>query len=106
MSVPEIDSVELKRQLDAGEDVVILDVREPHEYEICNIGGHLIPMGEIPARVHELDSARPIVVMCRTGVRSAQIVEWLQQAGFERVANLRGGIHAWADEIDPSIPKY
>ena len=84
----------------------ILDVREPHEYDICNIGGLLIPMNDIPGRVHELDSARPIVVMCRTGVRSAMVVQWLRRSGFERVANLRGGIHAWSDAIDPSIPKY
>jgi len=106
VAVPEMGVKELKRRLDAGEDVVVLDVREPHEYKICNLGGRLIPLGELVARVHELDSAHDIVVHCRTGVRSAQAVEFLQDAGFERVWNLKGGIHAWSDEIDPALPKY
>ncbi len=106
VSIPEVGVKELKRRLDAGEDVVVLDVREPHEYKICNIGGVLIPLGELAARVHELDSARDIVVHCRTGIRSAQAVEFLQDAGFERVWNLIGGIHAWSDEIDSTLPKY
>ncbi len=106
VSVPTITVKDLKRRMDAGDDVVVLDVREPHEYKICNIGGLLIPLGELAARVHELDSARDIVVHCRTGVRSAQAVEFLQDAGFEHVWNLKGGIHAWSDEIDASLPKY
>jgi adenylyltransferase/sulfurtransferase len=106
MRVPEMAVKELKRRLDAGDDVVVLDVREPHEYRICNIGGRLIPLGELAARVHELDSAHDIVVHCRTGVRSAQAVVFLQDAGFERVWNLKGGLHAWSDEIDPTLPKY
>jgi adenylyltransferase/sulfurtransferase len=106
MAVPAIGPKELKRRLDAGDDVVVLDVREPHEYQICNIGGVLSPLGELTARVHELDSARDLVIHCRTGVRSAQAVQFLQDAGFDRVWNLSGGIHAWSDEIDPSIPKY
>jgi adenylyltransferase/sulfurtransferase len=104
--VPTMTVTELKRRLDAGDDVFVLDVREPHERDICHIGGELIPMRQIPARASELDSARDIVVYCRTGVRSAQVVEFLRGAGFKRVWNLRGGIHAWADEIDPDIPKY
>jgi adenylyltransferase/sulfurtransferase len=106
MAVPEIRARELKRRLDAGEEVFVLDVREPHEYRICNLGGTLIPLGELAARVHELDSARDIVVHCRTGVRSAQAVEFLRDAGFERVWNLKGGIHAWSDEVDPGVVKY
>ena len=106
VAVPTVNVKELKRRLDAGDDVVVLDVREPHEYRLCRIGELLIPLGELAARVHELDSARDIVVYCRTGVRSAQAVGFLQDAGFERVWNLAGGIHAWSDEIDPSIPKY
>src|SRR5581483_1709243 len=86
--VPEIQPEELKRKLDAGEDVFVLDVREPHEYQICNIGGHLIPLGDLPRRVSELDTARDIVVHCRSGVRSAKAVGFLQQAGFRKVANL------------------
>lgn len=106
VAVPEIGVKELKRRLDAGDDLLVLDVREPHEYKICNIGGRLIPLGELAARVHELDSARDLVVHCRSGVRSAQAVEFLQDAGFDRVWNLKGGILAWADEIDTSLPKY
>jgi adenylyltransferase/sulfurtransferase len=104
--VPEIQVEELKRKLDAGEDVFLLDVRERHEVAICGLGGHLVPLGELPKRVHELDSSRDIVVHCRSGVRSAKAVAFLRQAGFRRVRNLAGGILAWADRIDRSMPKY
>ena len=106
VKIPEIQPEELKRRLDAGEDVYVLDVREPHEYQICNIGGHLIPLGELPKRVHELDSSREIVVHCKSGGRSAKAVEFLRQSGFKRAANLTGGILAWAAKVDPSLPKY
>ena len=104
--VPEIQVEELKRRLDAGDDLFVLDVREPHEYQICNIKGHLIPLGDLPKRVHELDSSREIVAHCRSGVRSAKAVTFLQQAGFKKVHNLAGGILAWADRVDPKMPKY
>ena len=104
--VPAIQVEELKRKLDAGEDVFVLDVREPHEYQICNLEGHLIPLGDLPKRVHELDSSREIVAHCRSGKRSAEAVEFLQKAGFRKVWNLTGGILAWADRIDPKMPKY
>jgi sulfur-carrier protein adenylyltransferase/sulfurtransferase len=104
--ISEIQVEELKRRLDANEDVFVLDVREPHEYQICNIGGHLIPLGDLPRRVSELDSSREIVAHCRSGVRSAKAVDFLQQAGFKKVHNLAGGILAWADRIDPKMPKY
>jgi adenylyltransferase/sulfurtransferase len=104
--VPEIQVTELKRRQDAGEDIFILDVREPHEYQICNLGGHLIPLGDLPKRIHELDSSREIVVHCKSGARSAKAVDFLRQSGFKRASNLTGGILAWADKIDPSIPKY
>ena len=104
--VPEIQVEELKRRLDAGEDVFVLDVREPHEYQICNIGGHLIPLDDLPKRVHELDSSREIVAHCRSGTRSAKAVNFLRQAGFRKVRNLSGGILAWADRVDPKMPKY
>src|SRR6201997_4683413 len=104
--IPEIEVEELKRRLDAGEDLYILDVREPHEYQICNLGGHLIPLGELPKRVHELDSSREIVAHCRSGKRSAEAVDFLRKAGFRKVINMKGGILAWSDEVDPSVPKY
>jgi adenylyltransferase/sulfurtransferase len=104
--IPEMQVEELKRRLDAGDDLYVLDVREPHEYQICNIGGHLIPLGDLPKRVNELDSSREIVAHCRSGVRSAKAVGFLQQAGFKKVHNLAGGILAWADRVDPKMPKY
>jgi sulfur-carrier protein adenylyltransferase/sulfurtransferase len=105
-SIPEIEVEELKRRLDGGEDLFILDVREPHEYKIANLGGHLIPLNELPKRIHELDSSREIVAHCKMGGRSAKAVQFLRQAGFEKVRNLKGGIMAWADRIDPKVPKY
>jgi adenylyltransferase/sulfurtransferase len=97
---------ELKRRLDAGDDIFVLDVREPHEYQICNIGGHLIPLNDLPGRVHELDSSREIVAHCKMGGRSAKAVDFLRQSGFTKVHNLAGGINAWAERVDPKLPKY
>src|SRR5437899_274818 len=88
--VPEIQVEELKSRLDSGEDVFVLDVREPHEYQICNIGGHLIPLGDLPKRVNELDSSREIVARCRSGARSAKAVDFLRKAGFKKVHNRAG----------------
>ncbi len=106
LQVPEITPRELKSRLDRGEDLYILDVREPHEYQICNLKGHLIPLGELPRRVHELDSSREIVAHCRSGKRSAEAVDFLKKAGFRKIWNLKGGILAWSEEVDPSVPKY
>jgi len=97
---------QLKLRLDRGDDLFVLDVREPHEYQICNIGGHLIPLGDLPRRVNELDTSKEIVAHCRSGVRSAKAVNFLRQAGFKKVHNLAGGILAWADRVDPNMPKY
>jgi sulfur-carrier protein adenylyltransferase/sulfurtransferase len=104
--IPEITPKELKARLDRGDDLFILDVREPHEYQICNLQGHLIPLGDLPKRVSELDSSREIVAHCRSGKRSADAVQFLSKAGFRKVWNLKGGILAWSDEVDPSVPKY
>src|SRR5271154_422147 len=104
--ISEIQVEELKRRLDAKEDVFVLDVREPHEYQICNIGGHLIPLGDLAKRVNELDSSREIVAHCRSGKRSAEAAEFLRKAGFKKLWNLKGGILAWSDEVDPTVPKY
>ncbi len=105
-NIPEITPRDLKSRMDKGDDLYILDVREPHEYDICNLNGHLIPLGELPRRVHELDSSREIVAHCRSGKRSAEAVEFLQKAGFRKIWNLKGGILAWSDDVDPSVPKY
>jgi sulfur-carrier protein adenylyltransferase/sulfurtransferase len=106
VSVPEITPRELKARLDRGDDLYILDVREPHEYQICHLNGHLIPLGDLPRRVNELDSSREIVAHCRSGKRSADAVSFLRQAGFKKIWNLKGGILAWSDEVDPKVPKY
>jgi sulfur-carrier protein adenylyltransferase/sulfurtransferase len=107
MDVPTITAVELRKKLDRNEKFVLVDVREPYEYDICNIpGSKLIPLGELPARLSELDSADDIVLHCKVGGRSAKALKILQEAGFRKLNNLRGGIAAWADEVDPSLPKY
>ena len=104
--VPAITVEELKKKLDAKADVFVLDVREPHEYQICNLKGYLIPVGDLPKRVNELDSSREIIAHCRSGVRSAKAVNFLRRSGFKKVYNLTGGILAWADKIDPTMPRY
>ncbi|HVN93940.1 MAG TPA: rhodanese-like domain-containing protein [Terracidiphilus sp.] len=104
--IPQMTVQELKRRLDAGQDVMILDVREPYEYQIANIGGTLIPQNEVPRRLSEIDRNREIVVQCRSGARSQRIAEFLVQQGYNKVNNLAGGILAWADQIDPKITKY
>ncbi len=104
--IPEITATELKARQDRGEKVFILDVREPHEYQICNLNGKLIPLGDLPRRVNELDSSVEMVVHCRSGKRSADAIHFLQTAGFKKLWNLKGGVLAWADEVDPRMPKY
>jgi len=105
--VPSISVQELKRRMDAIEDFELIDVREPFEFEIARINGaKLIPLGEIAERADELQREQPVVVHCHSGRRSAQAVRLLQQRGFANVYNLEGGIGAWSDLIDPSVPKY
>ena len=106
MSVPVIRVEELKRRLDSGEDLFLLDVRDEYEYEISNIGGQLIPLPELRNRVNELDANRNIVTVCKMGPRGAKAAEVLHSAGFTHVWNLSGGIHAWADRVDRSVRKY
>lgn len=107
--IPSITPAELARRLEAGDDIEIIDVREPHEWGISNLehlGARLMPMGQVLERMGELDTAREIVVQCRTGARSADIVRLLQQHGFSKLYNLEGGINRWAREVDPAIPIY
>ena len=104
--IPQMQPEELKRRIDAGEKPFILDVREPYEYQIANIGGHLIPLGTLPQRINELDTAQEIVIHCKSGGRSQQAAELLDKAGFKKVHNLAGGITAWSEKVDPSVPKY
>jgi len=97
----EITVQELKELQDSGEDFQLIDVREPHEYDICNLEGELIPQGDIP------DSVDKVVIHCRSGARSGNMVQWLEQNHqFKNLYNLKGGILAWAREIDPSMPTY
>jgi adenylyltransferase/sulfurtransferase len=106
--IPQITVDELKRKLDGKEDIFVLDVREPHEYLIANLGAPQIPVGEVERRIGELAAQknREVIVHCRSGARSQKAALVLKQAGFTNVSNLTGGILAWADKIDPSMPKY
>ena len=105
--LPEIAPIDLKARLDQGDDLFVLDVREPHEFEIARIPGTtLIPLGTLPEHVHELDSTADIVVHCKSGVRSGKAQRLLRDMGFSRVTNLAGGILRWSDEVDPRVPKY
>jgi molybdopterin/thiamine biosynthesis adenylyltransferase/rhodanese-related sulfurtransferase len=107
-AIPEMRPNELRKKLEAGEPVVLVDVREPHEWDISSIGGHRIPLGEFSARIAELDAEKDkhIVVYCRDGIRSAKAAYLLEQVGFRDVWNLEGGINSWADEVDPTMPIY
>jgi adenylyltransferase/sulfurtransferase len=103
----EIDPDQLAERLQSGEHIRMIDVREPHELRISRIeGAELIPLGSFAARMHELDSAEEIVLFCKSGSRSARALELLAGAGFRKVKNLRGGINAWARQVDPSLPVY
>jgi adenylyltransferase/sulfurtransferase len=103
----EIEPLELKRRMDRGDEFVLIDVREPHEADICTIPrARLIPKGQVPSRLNELNSTDEFVIHCKSGKRSAEIVDFLRKAGFRKVKNLRGGILAWSDQVDPSVPKY
>jgi molybdopterin/thiamine biosynthesis adenylyltransferase/rhodanese-related sulfurtransferase/molybdopterin converting factor small subunit len=103
----EIEVTEVKAMLDRGDRFVLIDVREPHEYKICNIpAAKLIPLGEVAQRLHELNKNADIVIHCKSGMRSAKACGILKQAGFPHVRNMKGGILAWSDKVDPSVPKY
>jgi sulfur-carrier protein adenylyltransferase/sulfurtransferase len=103
----EITVEELKRRLDQHEEIFILDVRNPEEFQICRIPGTtLIPLGELPRRFQQLDKNREMVVHCKSGMRSQKAVQFLREQGFRKLQNLKGGILAWANKIDPTMPKY
>ena len=104
--IPQLSVKDLKKRIDAGEEVYIIDVREPFEYKIAQIGGKLIPQNDVPQRLAEIDRDREVIVQCKSGGRSQRIAEFLKQAGYPRVVNLAGGILAWSAEIDPTVPKY
>jgi Rhodanese-related sulfurtransferase len=104
----EITATELKRRLDAGDAIQLIDVRQPDEYAFARIpGAKLIPLGEIISRMDEIDGSRETVISCKMGGRSARAIDALQRSGFKgELKNLRGGITAWSNEVDPSVPKY
>jgi sulfur-carrier protein adenylyltransferase/sulfurtransferase len=104
----EITATELKARIDAGDDIQLIDVRQPDENAFASIpGAKLIPLGEVPSRMGEIDQDRETVVHCKMGGRSARAIEFMQQAGFKGdLKNLKGGITAWSNEVDPSVPKY
>ena len=106
-NIPEITVEDLKDRLDGKENFVLVDVREPFEWDIARIpGALLIPLGELPSRLSELNPADDFVIQCKSGGRSANAVQFLQQHGYSKVSNLAGGILAWSDRIDPSVPRY
>lgn len=104
----QITAIELKRRLDAGDDIQLIDVRQPDEYAFASIeGATLIPLGEVVARKDEIDESRETVIHCKMGGRSAKAIELLQAVGFKGdLKNMAGGITAWSNDVDPSIPKY
>lgn len=103
----EVTVQELKRMRDNNESFQLIDVREPHEAEIAQIGGELMPMGQIMTTVDKIVKDKPVIIHCRSGARSASVIQALEkQHGFTNLFNLKGGILAWAKEIDPSMPTY
>lgn len=103
----EVTVTELKEMIDTKADFQLIDVREQHEYEICNLAGELIPLAQVPHQIDQIARDKKVVVHCRSGGRSGNIIQWLEKNhGFTNLYNLKGGILAWADEIDPSVPKY
>ena len=102
-----ITASECKHLFNSGEDYQLVDVREPYEYEIVNLGGELIPLGEIPENIDQISKDKKVVFLCRSGVRSARAIEYLEQhGGFDNLYNIEGGVVAWKEEVDDSIPLY
>jgi sulfur-carrier protein adenylyltransferase/sulfurtransferase len=103
----EVTVQELKALKDEGADFQLIDVREPHEFDICDLGGELIPQGDIPNSVDKIDRNKKVIIHCRSGARSGNMVQWLEKNhGYTNLYNLKGGILAWAREIDPDMPSY
>ena len=106
MGIPQIEPRQLQERLQRGDDIFLLDVREPHEREICHIGGELIPKDSVTKHLAKLPQDREIIVYCRSGGRSQSVALELKKHGFERVSNLAGGVLRWSDDVDPTVKKY
>ncbi len=107
MLLPEITVSDLQTRLNAGEDIQLIDVREPEEYEICHLPSLLIPLGDIPKQYSQIAKDKPVVIICHHGFRSAQAIQYLnQRLGFTNLLNLKGGLHEWALKVDPEMPVY
>lgn len=107
MAELEITAAELKQRLDAGEKLLLIDVREPWEHQLCRIeGARLIPMQTIPANLQSIDVEEPVICYCHHGMRSLDVAVWLQRQGVESARSLAGGIDKWSAEIDPKVPRY
>ncbi len=107
MIIPEIAPADLKKRIDAGDKLILLDVREPHEYDICHIpGSKLFPVNKLPSRLHELDTADEIIIYCKGELRTEQAFKTLLGAGFKKLHGLEGGIEGWAEDVDPDMPTY
>ena len=107
MSVPETPVRTLRDRLQRGEDICLLDVREPFEVEVAQVEGALaIPMGQIPGRLDEIPRDRTVAVMCHHGIRSRQVASWLHAQGYSKIENVAGGIDAWSLDVDPQVPRY
>ncbi|SIT91307.1 rhodanese-like domain-containing protein [Pontibacter indicus] len=103
----EITAQELKERLGRSAELQIVDVREPEEFAICNLGGDLIPLGDLPKQVNRIRRDVPVVMVCHHGFRSAQAINYLtQRLGYDNLLNLKGGIHAWATQVDPTMRVY
>jgi rhodanese-related sulfurtransferase len=102
----EVTPLELKKMMDAHEDFQLIDVREEYEADICAIGGKLIPMGDIMQHMDEIAKNKKVIVHCRSGKRSATVIQMLEPQGFNNLYNLKGGILAYADDVDPKLAKY
>jgi rhodanese-related sulfurtransferase len=106
-TMKEVTVQELKELMDSKADFQLIDVREPHEFDICNLGGELIPQAEVPHSIDRIEKDKQVIVHCRSGARSGNMVQWLEKNhGFTNLYNLKGGILAWAREIDPDMPTY
>ena len=106
-AMKEVTVLELKKLMDDKADFQLIDVREPHEADICEIGGELIPQGDIPSNVDKISRDKQVIIHCRSGARSGNMVKWLEaNHGFTNLYNLKGGILAWADQVDPDMTKY